>query len=89
METHKVEVEIKKGNGSFRAEFNHNGQHSALQHHVGNMRDDAERRLALDVFFENIKYVIRQRCFPQDTLIYDVEPTSHGSKLTNPRYPEA
>lgn len=50
--------------------------------------DDRHRRFALDILYKNIAYVTRQRQFPKDTLIYDVEQTASGVKYTNPRYPD-
>jgi hypothetical protein len=49
--------------------------------------DRGQMRLALDAFTRSIAYTIRQRCWPKDTMIYDVVKTPHGTKLENPRYP--
>lgn len=49
--------------------------------------DRGQMRFALDAFMVNVAYTIRQRCWPNDTLIYDTVDTPHGKKLENPRYP--
>jgi hypothetical protein len=49
--------------------------------------DRRQMRLALNAFMVNIAYAIRQRCWPNDTLIYDTIDTPHGKRLENPRYP--
>jgi len=51
------------------------------------LKDDESRRRALDAFFSNISYILRQRTFPNDTLVYDTVESVHGKKLINPRYP--
>ena len=53
----------------------------------GDLSDTDQRRFVLDCFFDALKYVLRQRTFPKDTLIYDVVDDKFGRRQTNPRYP--
>jgi hypothetical protein len=55
----------------------------------GDLTNTDSRRTLLDAFFANIKHLLRQRTFPQDTLVYDEVMGPHGKKLINPRYPNA
>lgn len=64
-------------------------EHTACESPSFDPNSDESRRRALDIFFENLGYSIRQRLYPKDTMVADVVIASDGRKiLVNPRYPE-
>jgi len=52
--------------------------------------DDKEaRRFALDSFFSNIGFALRQKFVPEHTQVWDfIKEENGGYRLVNPRYPE-